>query len=480
VIPPAHRRHPAMLTQAIGRAKVVWWGASFRGQLRPWPLRHQFRFYMIRRPEEPHVLQKREESEWSWIGYPSASGQLRRRNVKLLEFFRPKWRHSDPANRRAAAKKTTNQHILEAIAKNDKDALARAIATKNLADPVLLADIAKNDNQAQVRMAAVERITNQTVLFDIARKDDDQYVRTRAVGRLRDQSKLISIARNDIDYRVRRMATKKLTDQTVLAEIARNDMDWLTRAIAAEKLTDQETLAEIAKIDDNHHVRARAVERLTDEAALTEISGTEKSEDVVFAIRAKLNLSSLLPEEKAADKIVDGLDGPDFHDIEILQNKGVISVSACGISLHEIEVTMRNFLVRQIKISIAVGCTFNGSGRFQNMAVCKTNTRILLPNGTYTTRVSAVCVNARRRVPNSNDVFAGFAGRSEAVANLLRGFSGNTDKETLQLAVWLLTDSIDFRDSMVLFGVSPGHHRDLAIRFSVAEGLADLARSNKY
>lgn len=67
--------------------------------------------------------------------------------IKLLDLFRPKWKHKDPGKR------------LEAV--------------KGLEDQKLLADIAKNAKDKDIRIAAVEKLKDQKVLAKAEKKDKD-------------------------------------------------------------------------------------------------------------------------------------------------------------------------------------------------------------------------------------------------------------------------------------------------------------------
>jgi len=71
------------------------------------------------------------------------------------------------------------------VAKNDGDPAVRKAAVERVTDQAVLADVAKNDAAWAVRKAAVERITDPAVLADIAKDDTDWDVRCAAVSRIK-------------------------------------------------------------------------------------------------------------------------------------------------------------------------------------------------------------------------------------------------------------------------------------------------------
>ena len=122
--------------------------------------------------------------------------------MPLMDFLRPKWKHSD------------------------KDVRMAAVA-RGSSDQTALAEVAREDNISWVRMAAVaEAHRGRRSLAEVALN----------AGRL-------------VDVRGNKAAVKKLMDQGMLTEIASKDSNGYVRMAAVEKLTDQAALAEIARKD---------------------------------------------------------------------------------------------------------------------------------------------------------------------------------------------------------------------------------------
>ena len=80
--------------------------------------------------------------------------------MSIADWFRPKWKHSDPDVRRKAVEALADQLELADIAKNDEYSWVRQVAVGRVTNQSLLADIAKSDQNSAVREAAVERMTD--------------------------------------------------------------------------------------------------------------------------------------------------------------------------------------------------------------------------------------------------------------------------------------------------------------------------------
>lgn len=232
--------------------------------------------------------------------------------MSFADLFRPKWKHSNDDDRKAAVMKLTKQSLIALIAKDDDSWSVRIAAVNRLTDPIVLAEIAKNANDSFEREAAVCRITDKTLLAQIAKNDKSGIVRTAAVEnpmltdqavladvaknemksgmnfytvqKLSNQAALANVAKNDESSEVRMAAVKKLTDQAILIEIAENDEEWKVRMVAVENpnFTNQAILAQIAKNDRHFQVRSYAVRNpnFSDQSILTQIAMAENEGDV--------------------------------------------------------------------------------------------------------------------------------------------------------------------------------------------------------
>jgi hypothetical protein len=186
--------------------------------------------------------------------------------MSLLDFFRPQWQHSQPAERAAAVRGIVNDDLLAQIAKTDKDKDVRVAAVRMLKSQTVLVAVARGDSSDAVRKAAVERLTEQALIVQIAKDDVNPSVRSHAVERLTDQAALLEIAWNDPSEGVRVLATGKLVNETqaqgAYAALARSASAASTRQSAVWKLNDRALLAEVAKADSDADVRRAATLRL--------------------------------------------------------------------------------------------------------------------------------------------------------------------------------------------------------------------------
>jgi hypothetical protein len=112
----------------------------------------------------------------------------------------------------------------------------RIAALELVTDQQLLAALAKADKDARVRRTAVERLTDQKLLAEIAKTAKPLYdpigVRRAAVERVADQSLLADIAKNAKDLMVREAAVRRVTEKPLLADIAATRSRRKTRAVA--------------------------------------------------------------------------------------------------------------------------------------------------------------------------------------------------------------------------------------------------------
>jgi len=274
--------------------------------------------------------------------------------VGILDFFGPKWRHSNNDIRRSAVSRLSDEALLAKIAKTDRAPGVRIAAVRELrgsAQGALLSEIARTDCDEDVREAAVDRLDDQDVLAEIAGTNSNKRVRWLAVKKLSNQTLLAEIAKTDNDENIRKAAFEGLIDgallaeifktagdgnvrrlavtrlaeqaslvhirtiyatnvdkdrrntaakldneyQILLANIAKTDSDASMRRIAAEALTDQVVLAEIAKMDSDSYVRRVVVERIDDHAILAEIAKTDCENSPVYAVSMK-DIRGKLPE----------------------------------------------------------------------------------------------------------------------------------------------------------------------------------------
>ena len=103
-----------------------------------------------------------------------------------------------------------------------------------------LAQAAEHAEDPAVRRSAVLRLTDQVLLGRVAEKDGDWDVRRAAVWNLTDQEVLARVAEHAPHWWGRRAAVERLDDQAVLARVAETDAEWSVRRAAVERFDELE------------------------------------------------------------------------------------------------------------------------------------------------------------------------------------------------------------------------------------------------
>lgn len=212
--------------------------------------------------------------------------------MSIIDFFRPKWRHSD-VEVRAEAVRALGPHelaALVAVAQKDKDARVRRIAVKRLDDPALLTDIAAHDPDESIRELAGDKAT--TLLIAAACADSAEA--PSALGRLSDERHLAEVARRAQRAEIRKQAVARMRDGRALLEVIRRATTPDVKQQALDRLSDPALLKEIALGDETKGLALAAVARITDPELLEEISRGAKAKAARAAAKARL------PEEPGA------------------------------------------------------------------------------------------------------------------------------------------------------------------------------------
>lgn len=106
----------------------------------------------------------------------------------LLDLFRPKWKHSDPDVRIAAASEVSDENILIEMASQDREWFVRhnvfdVLRSRDCGQHVF-AHLARHSRDEEIRRKAIKKLTDQAVLQDVAANDKYRYIRDAAEHRL--------------------------------------------------------------------------------------------------------------------------------------------------------------------------------------------------------------------------------------------------------------------------------------------------------
>lgn len=154
--------------------------------------------------------------------------------MSLLNLFRPKWKHPDPAVRVAGVRELKNAAILTLLVREDSSVLVRQAALEQLRDPELLAEIARSDTD--LNLAAAGRISDTRLLVQVAQTASSPSVRRSAVARIGDKIVLQQIAAFDPHEAVRQEAALKNLSSDVRHQLLRTALANL--AVAQQQQAD--------------------------------------------------------------------------------------------------------------------------------------------------------------------------------------------------------------------------------------------------
>ncbi len=189
---------------------------------------------------------------------------------KLLE--RVAMAATDPRVRDAAVEKITNPSVLKRIG-----IWVDPKQTRQLNDQKLLTEIAVNATTYDVRNAALNEVNDQALLLQVIWDQSKPIYYKDAVARVVKQSALFEIALKHRNQDARDVATKKLNNQAFLARIAASSWGGYPCSsvgrsssadeIALHKLTDQDMLTQIALRDEVYDIRYAAAKKLNNHGA---------------------------------------------------------------------------------------------------------------------------------------------------------------------------------------------------------------------
>ena len=131
--------------------------------------------------------------------------------MAVADWFRPKWRHSNPSIRVAAVKALTSPATLGRVAREDADASIRSVAVEMLSDQSVLGEVAKADADEGVRALALGRVTDAAVLADIVQNGRPGETRMAALARLTEPA-LLGEQREQEVQRAHRLVLQRLRE----------------------------------------------------------------------------------------------------------------------------------------------------------------------------------------------------------------------------------------------------------------------------
>jgi hypothetical protein len=190
----------------------------------------------------------------------------------MIEWLRPRWRHSDPQVRAAAVREMgpDEQDRLGTIARSDPDGGVRRIAIKKVDDAALLDELATSEPDVALRNLAAERLAEVRVA--IAGSNGPLAECEAALSRLSDERDLSSVASSGEHDGIRRAALARVTSGRVLRDVVKSAADPAIRRAALDRIDDAAALRGIAVGDYAPELALSALERIGDVDALRAIA----------------------------------------------------------------------------------------------------------------------------------------------------------------------------------------------------------------
>jgi hypothetical protein len=209
----------------------------------------------------------------------------------FTDFFRPRWRHSDPDIRAQAVRDIPDddQKTLAEVATREADPRIRRIAIKKIDDPALLRQIADSDADPDLRIIAADKASQ--ILLDealVEGSEEEGYDPLAAVAQLTDGKDLAAVVKRAPRADVRQAALAKLSDPKGLADVALRAQDHELRLAAVAKLAAPAQLAEVAREADHKGVALAALDKVHDAALLENIAQNGRVKATRLAARDRL------------------------------------------------------------------------------------------------------------------------------------------------------------------------------------------------
>ena len=184
--------------------------------------------------------------------------------MALLDFIRPKWKHSDPDVRLKAVAEMAEDALdqLKTIAATDLDDRVRKGAIEKIDDKNTLKSLAKDVQPPELRRA-VGRQLNVVYRREIFQAESLEH-RLSTLDRIDDEEMLFGIACKIDDPHVRLAASERVQDPSLLCRITASHCGLMTGMAIVGRLSEPDHLAQVAREASNKKVKRQAEQKLAD------------------------------------------------------------------------------------------------------------------------------------------------------------------------------------------------------------------------
>jgi hypothetical protein len=213
----------------------------------------------------------------------------------ISDFFKSKWRHSDPLVRAKAVKAMDDDEteLLVRVAEQDDEWTVRKLALDKLIDPGALISLADRCDDERVQRRAHKRAS--ALLVEAVLDAEDEEDALAALEDLPDDASRAAVVRQIKQKAVRHAALDQIDDAVVLKKLARGLTDQGLSLKAVARIDAGAQLQVIALDDPRQRIAQAALERIEDPDGLTALAGQAKNKTIRNLAKRKLK------EAKAAD-----------------------------------------------------------------------------------------------------------------------------------------------------------------------------------
>jgi hypothetical protein len=141
-------------------------------------------------------------------------------------------------------------------------------------------------------------------------------------------------------------------------------------------------------------------------------------------------------------KVAAELSETEFYDADWLLDNHIISISAVGRTITEIDLDVQNLSDRKLKVLMPRGVYFPARGGHQNMVNTREVVFRLKPQGSKFVAVQVACLNANLEIPGADDNFHGIGRARKDVTRFIEA-ARNESPMVLQAGIWALTDGLN-------------------------------------
>jgi len=242
--------------------------------------------------------------------------------MSITDFFKPKWRHSNPDVRRAEIRRLSseNQVLLAEIAQKESETDLRKLAVKKLRQPEILLKISSADHDADIRQLALQRFCDDLVR-ELKRNESMDNL-DQALSAIQDVRYFEELARHAKSAEIRLLSLKNVEKESVLSRVAVSDTDEKVAEAAAKKVQKEGSLREILEKARVPQARSVASSRLkslkNEEAGEDEEKLRQKKLEVVLSTMRRMGGKSCLQQQEEVEELIQewnnlgGADGGEF------------------------------------------------------------------------------------------------------------------------------------------------------------------------